>query len=75
MLRLAGHAVRLRQVSWPDKDHVNPVNFCDLGKLLDSLGVPRDARDFAALGTRIKAGATLPAPVGVFPRYVEPKAD
>jgi methionyl-tRNA synthetase len=44
-------------------------------KLLDSLGVPQDARDFAALGTRIKAGGTLPPPVGVFPRYVEPKAD
>ena len=44
-------------------------------KLLDSLGVPQDARDFAALGMRIKAGATLPPPVGVFPRYVEPKTD
>jgi len=44
-------------------------------KLLDSLGVPQDARDFVALGTRIKAGTNLPAPVGVFPRYVEPKAD
>ncbi len=44
-------------------------------KLLDSLGIPEDARDFAAIGTRIKAGTNLPAPVGVFPRYVEPKAD
>jgi methionyl-tRNA synthetase len=46
-------------------------------KLLDSLGVPVDARNFAALGsaTRIAAGTALPAPVGVFPRYVEPKAD
>ncbi|UPJ53359.1 methionine--tRNA ligase [Bradyrhizobium sp. 200] len=46
-------------------------------KLLDSLGIPdeKEARDFAALGTRIKAGVTLPPPVGVFPRYVEPKAD
>jgi methionyl-tRNA synthetase len=44
-------------------------------KLLDSLGVSQDERDFAALGTRIKAGATLPPPVGVFPRYVEPKSD
>ena len=46
-------------------------------KLLDSLGVPdqKQARDFAALATRIKAGTTLPPPVGVFPRYVEPKAD
>jgi methionyl-tRNA synthetase len=45
------------------------------GKLLDSLGIPHDARDFAALGKRIAAGVTLPPPVGVFPRYVEPKAD
>ena len=44
-------------------------------KLLDSLGVPTDVRDFAALGTRIRAGTTLPAPVGVFPRYIEPKVD
>jgi methionyl-tRNA synthetase len=46
-------------------------------KLLDSLGVPQDTRDFAALGgaARIAAGTALPPPVGVFPRYVEPKAD
>jgi methionyl-tRNA synthetase len=45
-------------------------------KLLDSLGIPSDARDFAALGgaTRIKAGTTLPAPTPVFPRYIEPTA-
>lgn len=45
-------------------------------KLLDSLGVPQVARDFASLGgsTRIKAGTALPAPVGIFPRYVEPAA-
>jgi len=45
-------------------------------KLLDSLGIPADARDFAALGgaTRIKAGTKLPAPVAVFPRYIEPSA-
>jgi methionyl-tRNA synthetase len=46
-------------------------------KLLDSLGIPKgkEARDFKALATRIVAGTPLPAPVGVFPRYVEPKAD
>jgi methionyl-tRNA synthetase len=46
-------------------------------KLLDSLGIPQHARNFAALGgaTRIAAGTALPPPVGVFPRYVEPKAD
>jgi methionyl-tRNA synthetase len=44
-------------------------------KLLDSLGIPEGrARDFTALGEagRIKPGMSLPAPVGVFPRYVEP---
>jgi methionyl-tRNA synthetase len=44
-------------------------------KLLDSLGIPANARNFAALGPRIKPDTALPAPVGVFPRYVEPKAD
>jgi methionyl-tRNA synthetase len=45
-------------------------------KLLDSLGIPGDARDFAALSgaARIKPGTVLPAPAPVFPRYVEPAA-
>jgi methionyl-tRNA synthetase len=45
-------------------------------KLLDSLGIPDDARNFAALGAaaRIKPGTALPAPAPVFPRYVEPTA-
>jgi methionyl-tRNA synthetase len=44
-------------------------------KLLDSLGIAEEERDFKAIATRIAAGATLPPPVGVFPRYVEPKVD
>src|ERR1700726_5356990 len=42
-------------------------------KLLPLLGVPAEERQFAALGGghRIAAGAKLPAPVAVFPRYVE----
>ena len=54
-----------------------PVMPESCGKLLDSLGIPQDikSRNFAALPTRIAAGTALPAPVGVFPRYVEPKAD
>src|SRR5438874_6469043 len=45
-------------------------------KLLDSLGIPQDARDFARLGgaSRIEPGTVLPAPVGIFPRYIEPAA-
>lgn len=54
-----------------------PVMPVSSAKFLDSLGIPEgSARDFAALGgaNRIKPGTTLPAPVAVFPRYVEPTA-
>jgi methionyl-tRNA synthetase len=46
-------------------------------KLLDLLAVPADARTFAALGPkgRLAAGTALPAPAGVFPRYVDPDAE
>jgi len=42
-------------------------------KLLDQLGVPENARAFAALGPqgRLTPGTLLPAPSAVFPRYVE----
>jgi methionyl-tRNA synthetase len=42
-------------------------------KLLDLLAVPAEERQFLALrgGHRVAAGAKLPAPVPVFPRYVE----
>ncbi|MDX2289587.1 MAG: methionine--tRNA ligase [Hyphomicrobiaceae bacterium] len=44
-------------------------------KLLDLLGQPAgEARQFSALGAagRLKPGTELPAPQGVFPRYVAP---
>ena len=43
-------------------------------RLLDALAVKADARDFKALGEagRLTAGAVLPKPEPVFPRYVEP---
>jgi methionyl-tRNA synthetase len=43
------------------------------GKLLDLLAVPAGEREFATLGGahRISAGAKLPKPAPVFPRYVE----
>jgi methionyl-tRNA synthetase len=46
------------------------------GKLLDFLAIPADARSFEHLGEkgRLSAGVVLPAPVGVFPRYVDPEA-
>src|SRR5471030_2179814 len=53
-----------------------PVLPTSAAKLLDLLAVQADARDFSALdaGKRIAAGATLPPPAPVFPRYVEPEA-
>lgn len=53
-----------------------PVMPSASGKLLDSLGIPADERNFAALGggKRIAPGSTLPAPTPAFPRYVEPAA-
>jgi methionyl-tRNA synthetase len=47
------------------------------GKLLALLNVGPEERAFAALepGNRLKAGAQLPPPAGVFPRYVEPDSE
>ena len=39
--------------------------------LLDQIEQPQDARDFAALGTRLAPGRAIRKPQGVFPRYVE----
>jgi len=54
-----------------------PVVPAAAGKLLDSLGQEVGARSFRALGEagRLRAGTPIPAPTGVFPRYVEPGAE
>jgi methionyl-tRNA synthetase len=54
-----------------------PVMPASMGKLLDLLATPDDARGFEVLGEagRITGGKSLPAPVGIFPRYVEEKAE
>jgi methionyl-tRNA synthetase len=53
-----------------------PVMPQSSAKLLDTLGIPADQRDFNALGgaTRIAPGTVLPPPTGIFPRYIEPSA-
>ncbi len=43
-------------------------------RLLDLLGVPPGKRLFADFEDALQPGAALPAPQGVFPRYVEPAA-
>src|SRR5579883_2350257 len=46
-----------------------------MGKLLDLLGVPRDARDFVhAERADVAAARQLPPPAPIFPRYVEAEA-
>ena len=45
-----------------------------MGRMLDQLGVPADARDLATLGVAVADGTVLPPPQGLFPRHVEPAA-
>jgi len=54
---------------------VQPVMPASAAKLLDLLGQTEGQRSFATLGEagRLSAGITLPAPVGVFPRYLDPE--
>jgi methionyl-tRNA synthetase len=52
---------------------VQPAIPTAASKLLDLLAVGSDARDFSWLGPehRLVPGVELPAPAGIFPRYVE----
>jgi methionyl-tRNA synthetase len=42
-----------------------------MAKMLDQVGVPADARMLADLNAALPDGVVLPAPQGVFPRYIE----
>ena len=44
-----------------------------MDRMLDQLGVAQDERTFAALEVPLPGGRQLPAPQGIFPRYVEPE--
>lgn len=52
---------------------VQPFMPDSMAKMLDQLAVPADARDFAHLNKEhaLKPGTALPAPSGIFPRFVE----
>ena len=45
-----------------------------MGRMLNQLGVPEDARMLTALDTALSGGITLPPPQGIFPRFVEEAA-
>ncbi len=50
---------------------LQPVMPESSGKLLDLLAQSEDQRHFASLEQRLAEGTELPAPAGVFPRFVE----
>jgi methionyl-tRNA synthetase len=54
---------------------IQPFMPGSMAKMLDQLAVPEDARSFAALDRALVSGIKLPAPVGVFPRFVEEGAE
>jgi methionyl-tRNA synthetase len=53
---------------------LQPFMPTSMANMLEQLGVPVHARDIAALAAPLADGIHLPAPRGVFPRYVEPAA-
>ena len=55
---------------------VQPVMPDAAAKILDQLALGPETRGFGTLGPQgaLKPGTALPAPSGVFPRYVEPEA-
>jgi len=50
---------------------VQPFMPDSAGKILDQLAVPAAERTFAAFDHELASGTPLPAPQGVFPRFVE----
>jgi methionyl-tRNA synthetase len=49
---------------------LSPFMPSSMATMLDQLAVPAEGRDIAALAVPLVAGTVLPAPVGVFPRFV-----
>ncbi len=54
---------------------VQPAMPESAAKMLDQLAVAEEARSFGAFDARLVPGTPLPAPQGVFPRWVEPADD
>ena len=52
-----------------------PVMPDAMARMLDQLSVAEDARGFEALATPLAAGAAVPKPQGVFPRFVEEESE
>jgi len=52
-----------------------PVMPDSMSRMLDQLAVPPEARSFKHLEAALQPGQSLPTPVGVFPRFVEPEEE
>jgi methionyl-tRNA synthetase len=50
---------------------VQPFMPGSAARILDQLAVPAEQRTFAAFDRELVPGRVLPAPQGVFPRFVE----
>ena len=72
--RMAAVLRLLLDVVRPVATVLQPVMPDSMGRMLDQLGVPLDQRALAALEVALPGGVVLPAPSGVFPRYVEDAA-
>jgi methionyl-tRNA synthetase len=53
---------------------LQPFMPSSMARMLDQLGVAPDSRQLVDLSSPLADGVRLPAPQGVFPRYVEPTA-
>jgi methionyl-tRNA synthetase len=54
---------------------LQPFMPTSMAAMLDQLGIAAHQRQLDALGTPLAAGSAVPAPRGVFPRYVEPEGE
>ena len=68
--RMAAVLRVLADVLRPVATVLQPFMPGSMDKMLTQLGVPTDARHFAALAAPLAAGGMLPLPQGIFPRYV-----
>jgi methionyl-tRNA synthetase len=54
---------------------LQPFMPTSMAALLDQLGAPEEQRQIAALAVPLPAGTSIPAPKGIFPRYVEAQGE
>ena len=73
-VRMASVLRVLTDVMRPVATVLQPFMPDSMAAMLDQLGVPPDARTFAALAEPLQGGTPLPPPQGIFPRYVSEAA-